>query len=69
MQAYKDTINATSTKNAPWHVIPADSKWYARLAVSEFIIETLKQINPQYPTLSQEESDKLQEYKRLLLEE
>ncbi len=49
MRAYEDTIRRTATPAAPWYVIPADRKWFARLAVSAAIIDTLQTINPEFP--------------------
>ncbi|MNK22063.1 Polyphosphate kinase 2 [compost metagenome] len=69
MDAYEDVLNETSTDYAPWYVIPADKKWYTRLAVSQIIAETLKGLKLEYPVLVQEEADKLTEYKKQLLSE
>ena len=55
MDAYEKAIAGTSTKQAPWYVIPADQKWYARWLVSEAIVATLKACKPQFPRLSDEE--------------
>ncbi|WEK60753.1 MAG: polyphosphate kinase 2 family protein [Candidatus Microbacterium colombiense] len=49
MQAYQDVFDRTSTDAAPWHVIPANSKWYARLAVQELLLAALEDIDPQWP--------------------
>lgn len=69
MQAYEDVLNETSTDYAPWYVIPADKKWYTRLAVSQIIAETLNGLKLEYPVLAKEEVDKLAEYKEQLLSE
>ena len=58
--AYEDTINATSTKHAPWHVIPADKKWYARLCISHFLADALEKIDPRYPELTGDQKAQLQ---------
>jgi polyphosphate kinase 2 (PPK2 family) len=42
MRAYEDAITRTATGNAPWHIIPANKKWFRNLAVAEAIVETLK---------------------------
>lgn len=47
--AYEDAISRTSTKEAPWFVIPANRKWYRNLVISEIVIETLKGLNMAYP--------------------
>ncbi|CAM4062834.1 PPK2 family polyphosphate kinase [Helcobacillus massiliensis] len=49
MDAYDAAIAATSTRTAPWHIIPADRKWYARLAVQNLLIQALEDIDPQWP--------------------
>jgi PPK2 family polyphosphate:nucleotide phosphotransferase len=47
--AFEDMINHCTTDYAPWHVIPADQKWYRNLAIARVIVRTLQQMNPQYP--------------------
>ncbi|KRE41583.1 polyphosphate kinase 2 family protein [Knoellia sp. Soil729] len=48
-EAYQVAIEKCSTDVAPWFVVPADRKWYARLAVTELVLEHLKQLDPQWP--------------------
>jgi len=50
--AYQDAINATASRHAPWYVVPADKKPAARLIASEIILNALKDINPDYPKLT-----------------
>jgi len=50
MKAYQTVFERTSTAAAPWHVIPADHKWFARLAVQELLLDALQRIDPQWPT-------------------
>ena len=52
MRAYEDCLSATSTKTAPWHIVPADDKLNARLIVSRIVIDTLQRLNMRYPTLT-----------------
>ena len=66
MKAYADAIEHTSTKNAPWYVVPADNKWFTRLAISEIIIKKLKSLNLEYPTVSEAHLQSLQEAKVML---
>lgn len=66
MDAYQDAIRKTSTKHAPWYVIPADKKWFTRVAVCSVIVETLRNLNLKYPELSKEEKAKLQESREVL---
>ena len=49
MDAYQTVFERTSTPNAPWYVVPADAKWYARLAVQALLLDALEEIDPQWP--------------------
>ena len=49
MDAYQAVFDKTSTVGAPWHVVPADRKWYARLAVANLVLDALKDMDPQWP--------------------
>lgn len=49
MQAYQTVFERTSTETAPWHVVPANHKWFARLAVQELLLDALQRIDPQWP--------------------
>jgi PPK2 family polyphosphate:nucleotide phosphotransferase len=69
MSAYEEAIRETSTDYAPWHVIPADKKWYARLAISEIIGDALKALNLKYPVLPKEEIAQLEGIKQQLIKE
>ncbi|ERN42941.1 polyphosphate:nucleotide phosphotransferase, PPK2 family [Rubidibacter lacunae KORDI 51-2] len=66
MEAYEDALTHTSTKWAPWHVIPADRKWFARLAVGYFIHEKLDSLNLAYPEVGPDHLQRLQEAKAIL---
>ena len=57
--AFSDALSHTSTEWAPWYVIPADRKWFARLAVSAVLAHTLIEIDPQYPTVSDAARERL----------
>lgn len=61
-QAFEDALAATSTKQAPWYVIPADDKWYARATVADLIASHLDNLDLQYPTVSSEELTKYAGY-------
>ncbi len=69
MKAYEEAINKTSKNHAPWHVIPADKKWFARLAALQIIINALEEMNLHYPELPKEEKEALDEAKKQLEEE
>ncbi|MFN8483232.1 MAG: polyphosphate kinase 2 family protein [Anaerolineae bacterium] len=64
--AYEKMFNHTSTEWAPWYIVPADRKWFARLAVAAIIGAKLQEINPQYPTISEEQRQELLKAKALL---
>jgi PPK2 family polyphosphate:nucleotide phosphotransferase len=59
MAAYEDVLNHTSTKWAPWYVVPADHKWFTRLAVAAVLYQTLDGLNLAYPTVSEEQKQAL----------
>jgi len=65
-QCYEDAINETSTNFAPWFIIPADNKWFARLIVSEIITSTLTNLKMSYPKLDDEQLKNLDFYKQQL---
>ncbi|NJK29384.1 MAG: polyphosphate kinase 2 family protein [Acaryochloris sp. RU_4_1] len=69
MHCYEEVFNYTSTKWAPWHIIPADHKWYTRLVVADIIDHTLQSLNLTYPTVSQEHRQHLQAAKTVLEQE
>ncbi len=69
MKAYEEAINKTSKNHAPWYVIPADKKWFARLAALQIIINALEEMNLQYPELPKEEKEALDEAKKQLEKE
>jgi len=67
--AYEEAILNTSTKDAPWFVIPADEKWYSRYIVGKIICNELKKLNLSYPEISKTEKEALLKAKELLLSE
>ena len=48
-EAFEDALAETSTKDAPWYVIPADRKWYRNVVISEILIQTLQGLDMSYP--------------------
>jgi len=58
-RAYEQAVSATSTKGAPWYVVPADHKWFARALVGEVLIETLASLGLQWPKLDPTEAARL----------
>jgi PPK2 family polyphosphate:nucleotide phosphotransferase len=51
-EAYQLALEKCSTEAAPWHVVPADHKWYRNYAITRLLVEALEQIDPQYPAAS-----------------
>lgn len=66
MAAYEDAIRATAAPHAPWFVIPADRKWFTRLAVAAAIDEGLRGLDLRYPEVSPEQAAGLEEARRAL---
>lgn len=66
MENYETAINETNKKDAPWYVLPADNKWFARVAAIQIIIDTLEKMDLKYPELSKEDKAGLQEAKKQL---
>ncbi|RZJ64043.1 MAG: polyphosphate kinase 2 family protein [Flavobacterium sp.] len=69
MTAYEEAIQETATADAPWFVIPADKKWYARLAISQIVADTLAEMKLEFPVLPDEELAQLESLKQQLLNE
>jgi PPK2 family polyphosphate:nucleotide phosphotransferase len=59
MTAYRECLTATSTREAPWYIVPADDKANARLIVSQIILDTLNQLEMTYPEVSSERRNEL----------
>ncbi|MFL6373595.1 MAG: polyphosphate kinase 2 family protein [Pyrinomonadaceae bacterium] len=66
MKAYTEAMGLTSTENSPWYIIPADKKWFTRLAVSEIIVKRLESLDLKYPEVSDAVRAELAEAKRVL---
>jgi PPK2 family polyphosphate:nucleotide phosphotransferase len=69
MKAYEEMIKSTSTENAPWYVIPADNKPYARIVVASAIISAMDSLDLAYPDVGEEQIAELQKLKLELLAE
>jgi PPK2 family polyphosphate:nucleotide phosphotransferase len=69
MKAYEDMLEHTSTEYAPWYVVPADNKWFARLAVAGIIWQTMADLNLEFPKVTDERKKELQEVRRMLISE
>jgi len=69
MKAYEEAIAATSTERSPWYIIPADKKWFTRLAVSETIVKKLESLDLKYPEVTDAQRSELSEAKKILEDE
>lgn len=69
MHAYEEMFSHTSTKHAPWYIIPADHKWYTRAAVSHILAEKLNSLDIHYPIPTDDHKKELEKTKKLLEEE
>lgn len=68
-RAYEDVFSHTSTSWAPWYIVPADHKWFTRLAVAAVIVETLERLDLRFPAVTSSRRRELDEARRLLLSE
>ncbi|HUI09817.1 MAG TPA: polyphosphate kinase 2 family protein [Bacteroidota bacterium] len=66
MRAYEDVFNATSTSWAPWYVIPADRKWFTRVAVADIIVRALQSLHLRYPEPDADHLKGLRDARKLL---
>jgi len=66
MHAYEECLGATSTKNAPWYVVPADDKKNSRLIIARIILDTLKSLKMNYPENSEERRLELESIRKQL---
>jgi PPK2 family polyphosphate:nucleotide phosphotransferase len=69
MAAYEDMIRATSRSEAPWHVVPADHKWFARLVVARAMVEALEGLDIAYPKVEGDALKELEKVRAALLAE
>jgi len=66
MDAYEQALSATSTKHAPWFVVPADHKWFMRLVISELVVKALEGLALTYPKVSKAHLAELAEARKRL---
>lgn len=66
VKAYEDVFRHTSTKWAPWYIIPADHKWFTRTAVADIIVSRLRSLKLKYPAVTQEHKQSLLKAKQML---
>lgn len=69
MEAYTDLLNHTSTNYAPWYIVPADDRWFARVSISNIICDELEKLQLEYPMVSPEQTATLQQARTQLMSE
>jgi polyphosphate kinase 2 (PPK2 family) len=68
-RAYEEALSATSTDYAPWYIIPADDKWFTRLAIASIIARKFSTLKINYPVVSLAQKEELQKAKVQLMSE
>jgi PPK2 family polyphosphate:nucleotide phosphotransferase len=69
MDAYEDMIRNTSREEAPWHVIPADNKWFAWLAVASIVVDAMERLDLTFPEVDGKDLPELEKVRKALLAE
>jgi PPK2 family polyphosphate:nucleotide phosphotransferase len=69
MKVYEDTLTHTSTKAAPWHIIPANHRWFVHLAVASITVSVLSSLHSKYPTLDPQQRESMAAAQRQLEKE
>ncbi len=67
MKAYREALAATSTRESPWYVVPADHKWFARVLIADVIVQALDRLKLSFPKLSPEQRRGLAQSRRTLM--
>ncbi|MEO6380957.1 MAG: PPK2 family polyphosphate kinase, partial [Nitrobacter sp.] len=67
--AYQDVIRYTSSRDAPWHVVPADHKWFARVVIGSTIVHALEQLDLQFPKVDKSELSEFNKVREALANE
>jgi PPK2 family polyphosphate:nucleotide phosphotransferase len=68
-RAHEEMLRQTSTSAAPWHIIPADHRWFTALAVADLMARKLRSLKPRYPTIRGEDRREMEKAKRRLKRE
>jgi polyphosphate kinase 2 (PPK2 family) len=66
MKAYEECLSATSTRQAPWYIVPADDKENARLIVSQIVLDGLRELKAAYPQTTEKRRRELKSLRKLL---
>jgi PPK2 family polyphosphate:nucleotide phosphotransferase len=66
MKYYEEAISQTSTRSAPWYIIPDDHRWFAKATAASIIAEKLKSFHLQYPRMDKEQKEKMEKARKIL---
>jgi hypothetical protein len=66
MEAYEEMLRATSTKWAPWYVVPADYKWVTRAVVARIVAMKIKSLDLKYPEVTKEQQEGIERARKQL---
>lgn len=66
MKAYEEALSKTSTNHAPWFIVPADHKWFTRLAIARLVVEALESLDLAFPKASRAQREALAEARKRL---
>jgi PPK2 family polyphosphate:nucleotide phosphotransferase len=69
MKAYEEALTRTNTRHAPWHIIPANERWFSALAVAELVVNKLRALKVRYPHPTNEQREELAKGQRMLKRE
>ena len=69
MDSFEQMVRNTATEYAPWHVIPADNKWFTRLAVSDTIVDAMEKLNLKFPKIDDAKKKELAAARKILMSE
>ena len=69
MAAYQDMIRHTSTRSAPWHVVPSDHKWFARVVIGSTIVAALDRLDLHFPKVDKADRSEFAKVREALLKE
>ena len=66
MAVYQDIVRHTSTRFAPWYVVPADHKWFARVVIGSVIVSALEELNLRFPRVDRGSLDEFAKVRKAL---
>jgi polyphosphate kinase 2 (PPK2 family) len=66
VKAHEEMLARTSTRAAPWYIVPADHRWFSALAVADLMVRKLRSLKPRYPAIKGAEKSEMEKAKRRL---